>query len=137
MATGDRKPGEKHLPFKANLFGNVAFTINAENTDTITVNLQFKDHNNNEIGIPVSGRFYIADDSIGLDVAATALSGGFTAGTDGSVSSLVTGKQGLFNTEADGDLDLNLIHSGAKTCYLVVVLPSGGIVVSNAITFAA
>ena len=136
------KPDEKYLPFQANLVGQVDFTVNAESSDTITVNCQFKDHNGNDLGEPVAGRLYLSDDSLGLDVVSTAASGGITAGTDGSIQpiehgSSAVGKHAGFITEADGDLDVNVIHSGAKTCYLVIVLPSGRLEVSSVLTFGA
>ena len=39
-------------------------------------------------------------------------------------------------SEADGDIDVNLIEAGAGTWYLVLVLPGGTLTVSGAITFA-
>lgn len=38
-------------------------------------------------------------------------------------------------SEADGDIDLNIVESGAKTFYLVLVLPNGKLAPSGAITF--
>lgn len=135
--TAPNKLAAKHNPFKTDLVDNFGFTINAENTDSITVNCQARDANYKDLAVPVAGRLYLADDSVGLDQVATAASGGIAVGTDGAFQSLVTGKAGFFTTESDGDLDIVITHSGAKTCYLVMVLPNGGISVSGAITFAA
>jgi hypothetical protein len=111
------------------------FTINAENTDTITVNVQARNANREDCAQAVAGRLYLADDSVGLDQVGTAASGGIAVGTDGAFQSLVTGKAGFFTTEADGDLDVAISHSGAKTLYLVMVNPDGSLSVSTAITF--
>lgn len=40
-------------------------------------------------------------------------------------------------SEADGDIDINIVEAGGKTWYLVAVLPDGTLVPSSAITFAA
>lgn len=39
-------------------------------------------------------------------------------------------------SESDGDIDISISESGAKTMYLVLVMPNGRLVVSGAITFA-
>jgi hypothetical protein len=48
---------------------------------------------------------------------------------------IVTGKTFLLVSEADGDIDLAIGEAGAGTWYLVLVLPNGKLVVSDAITF--
>ena len=41
-------------------------------------------------------------------------------------------------TENDGDVDVNITHAaGAKTVYLVCIMPDGQLYVSGAITFSA
>lgn len=135
-------PTTRRLPAKANPFKTSAvvhdygFTINAESSDTITVNVQARNANREDCAVAVAGRCYLADDSVGLDQVGTAASGGIAAGTDGAFQSLVTGKAGFFTTESDGDLDLAITHSGVKTCYLVILNPDGSLSVSGAITFA-
>ena len=39
-------------------------------------------------------------------------------------------------SEADGDIDINIVESGVATWYLVLVMPNGELIVSDAITFA-
>jgi hypothetical protein len=39
-------------------------------------------------------------------------------------------------SESDGDIDINITESGVATWYLILVMPNGSLVASNAITFA-
>lgn len=39
-------------------------------------------------------------------------------------------------SESDGDIDINIVEAGAKTCYLILAFPNGKIQASDAITFA-
>ena len=81
---------------------------------------------------------YISDDAAGDSIAATAPDGGVAIGTDGLAVPVVANKAWQLVSESDGDIDLTLTHAaGADTFYLIVVLPSGQLVASDAITFAA
>jgi hypothetical protein len=44
---------------------------------------------------------------------------------------------GVGLTNASGVIDISITQSGSGTLYLVVILPTGKIIVSSAITFAA
>jgi hypothetical protein len=55
---------------------------------------------------------------------------------DATETSIGAAKAFELVSEADGDIDVNLIEAGAGTWYLVVVLPNGLLSVSGAITFA-
>jgi hypothetical protein len=68
---------------------------------------------------------------------ATAPSGGGAIGTDGLAIPVVAGKAWQLTSESDGDIDITFTETGAKTMYLVLVLPTGKLVISTAITFAA
>ena len=121
---------------------DVAFTIGAEDTNAITVNLQvnFGRNDNDGDALPIDHvahlDWYLSDDSAGDGVVATAPSGGVAGGTDGAVVPLVTGKAGFCTTESDGDVDFVITETGADTFYLVIRLPNGRLAVSDAITFA-
>jgi len=114
---------------------DVVMTVNAQAGNDITVNCQFNDFNGAAYGAAGALQFYIADDAVGLDIAATAPDGSFAAGTDGSLGVLLTGLVGLGMCEADGDLDVVITESGADTFYLCFVLPDGSVSVSGACTF--
>lgn len=118
-------------------FQPVAFTIGAEAADVINVAVQLSDFKSKNLGEFGYVWAYLSDDSGGDGVSATAPSGGVAIGTDGSIiveptASLVF----LLQSEADGDIDLDITEVGVDTWYLVLVLPDGRKAVSGAITFA-
>lgn len=121
-------------PYLVNYVDDVSFTIGAEATNAITVNCQFKDVNGDDLAIRVGVQAYIASDATG-DTIAAAASGGIAGGTDGALLQLVTGRVFFAVSEADGDLDVVITDSTARTVYLVIVLPDGRLKVSSAITF--
>lgn len=115
--------------------GGATFTIGAEDTNTITVNVQLQDAAGNDLAAVTAVHFYLSDDAAGDGAVAAATS--LVAGTDGFMIEYVSNSAGLLVSEADGDVDVVVGDaSGAATYYLVIVLPSGGLVVSDAITFA-
>lgn len=105
-------------------------------SDDINVTVQLTDHNGNDLAIAGAVGFYLADDSAGLNRSTVAPDGGIAIGTDGSMSEFIANLAGSVTSETDGDIDITLIDSGTPTFYLVIVLPTGKIVVSDAITFA-
>lgn len=115
-------------------------SIGAEGAGSIikaTVQLIDKD-NGNEAAARIGVYGYLSDDAYGNSVVATAPDGGWAIATDGLLIPVVANKAALFVTENDGDLDINITHAaGAKTCYLVLVMPDGELYVSGAITFSA
>lgn len=117
---------------------NVTYTIGAETSNAITVNVQVIDDEGGAIDESVALQQYLASDSACLTVEASAPTG-TAAGTDGSLVVEYTAEVvWLANTESDGDLDIVVtLSSGADTFYLATVLPNGTIVCSSAITFAA
>lgn len=115
-----------------------SFTIGAEDTNVINVAIQLKDAAGNDIAYKACVQIYLSDDSAGDGLIATATSGNVAIGTDGTVINSYTAKKHLLvQSEADGDIDFNITESGAKTLYMVVVLPSGALAVSGAVTFAS
>ena len=82
-------------------------------------------------------RVYLSDDANGDSIAGTAPDGGIAIGTDGLLEETTANKAGFVTTEADGDFDITITESSVDTWYLVVVLPSGKLSVSGAITFAS
>lgn len=120
-----------------NLKIGAAFTIGAETSDTITVNIQLKDRDNgNELSERAAIGFYLSDNANGDTVVAAATS--LVAGTDGIMQEFISNSAGRLVSEADGDIDVVIGDaSGAATYYLVLVMPDGKLVVSSVITFAA
>lgn len=117
---------------------DIDFTIGDEAANAITVAVQL----NNAAGAALAARSnlyaYLSDDEDGDSIVADAPDGGIAAGTDGFLDPVTAGKSFRFTSEVDGDFDLVITHAGgAKTVYLIVVLPNGKLVASGAIAFAA
>lgn len=126
----------KNSPFYSNLVGGVGFTIGAEATNAINVALQLRDVNGNDLAVRGSVFAYLSDDAAGDSIAASAPSGGWAIGTDGLLIPVVTNKAAHLVSESDGDIDITITESTAKSFYLIVRLPDGSLVASSAITFA-
>lgn len=115
-------------------------TVGAEGAGSIiNAAVQLIDRDNgNELAERVGFMAYLSDDAYGNSIVGTAPDAGWAIGTDGLLIPIVANKAALLVTENDGDVDVNITHAaGAKTCYLVCVMPDGQLYVSGAITFSA
>ncbi len=119
-----------------NVFLDASFTIGAEATNAITVNVAVK---TNRGQAAVASRralmCYLSDASTGAGVCATAPATSVVAGTNGKLDAIITKKVFIATTNASGALDIVITETGAATWYLVMVMPDGRLVVSSAITF--
>jgi len=123
-------------------FNNVAcgatIVAGATHTDTIATTIQLTDYLGNDLTVPACVKAYLASDSDGLDINATALTTEMSIGSDGSIAVMTDNAAYLLVSEADGDIDISMGYTtGAKNFYLVVVLPTGKRVVSDVIAFTA
>ena len=115
---------------------DATFTIGAEAGNVINVAIQLKDGAGDDLATRAAVGFYLSDDADGDTIVAAATS--LAIGTDGVAIENISNSAGVLISEADGDIDLNIGDaSGAATYYLVLVMPSGELVVSSVITFAA
>lgn len=121
--------------YPSNVAKDAVITVAAENTNVVAVAVQLKDSGGKDLTVRGTCFAYLSDDPNGDSVVATAPDT-VAIGTDGLAIPLVAGKCFMLTSEADGDVDLNITEDGAKTCYLVLVMPSGKRVVSSAITHA-
>lgn len=125
-----------------NNFNNMAcdatITVGAAHTSTIAATIQLKDWNGDDLTAANCIKAYLASDSSGLDVNATALTTEMSIGTDGSIAVILANVAYLLTSEADGYIDITMGYTtGAKDFYLVVVLPTGKHVVSSKFEFTA
>lgn len=112
------------------------FTIGTEATNAIAVSIQLLDRDNgNELTERACLNWYLASNSTG-DAIATAPDGGIAIGTDGLLIEWTANVSGIVTSEADGDIDVVITESTAKSFYLVLVAPDGKLYPSAAITFA-
>jgi hypothetical protein len=112
------------------------FVIGAESGNVINVAVTLRDADGVAIANRANIYAYFSDDAAGAVPNATAVSGTVAIGTNGTVQVLEAKKQFRITSTAAGLFDLNITESGVKTIYLVLVLPSGRLRISNAITFA-
>ena len=134
-----RPPEDKYAAIAElqNLQLDVSFTIGAESGNTINVAVQIKQ---DRTGTAITSRrvldVYFADANTGAAIIGTAPSGGAAIGTNGAIlASIVANKMYRIVSNASGQFDLTITEAGAKTLYMVVVMPNGRLVVSGAITF--
>lgn len=115
--------------------GTPAIVVGAQAGDIINVAVQLKTVAGADLAVRGSVLAYLSDDANGDSVAGTAPDT-VAIGTDGLAIPLVAGKAFLLVSEADGDIDLNITEDGVDTWYLILVMPNGRLVASDAITFA-
>lgn len=112
-----------------------SFTIGAEAANVINVVVQLVDGYGTDMAERSVVDYYLSSDTNGDTLAADP---GTTAiGTDGTILVEYTDDLvGKAISEADGDIDFNVTHTGTSTFYLNIVLPNGKKKTSAAITFA-
>jgi hypothetical protein len=115
---------------------DVEMVVGAEAAHVINVALQLKDEAGEDYAARGSVQAYLAADANGDTPNTTAPDGVDVIGTDGLALPIVAGKHFQLVSESDGDIDLDITESGAATMYLIVILPNGTLVASEAITFA-
>ena len=116
---------------------DVEMTVGAEAANVINVAIQLNDPEGkalSEVGVV---DWYFAADAAGLTPLTVAHDGGTAIGTDGALIETVADLSGKMVSEADGDIDIDITDAGAFTAYLVIILPCGGLVISDVITHAA
>jgi hypothetical protein len=116
---------------------SASIIVGDEAADTINVAIQLKDANGADLAVRGRVFAYLSDDANGDSIAAAAPSGHAAIGTDGLLIPQVMDKAFDLISEADGDIDVNIVEAGAATWYLILVLPNGKLMASGAITFAA
>ncbi|MDX9860893.1 MAG: hypothetical protein RBS99_08230 [Rhodospirillales bacterium] len=121
----------------ATKFGAPTIVVGEEQGgNAINVAIQLTDAAGADLAVRGAILAYLSDDAAGDSIAATAPSSGWAIGTDGLLIPIVAGKAAHLVSEADGDIDVTITEAGAATWYLILVMPDGRLVASEAITFA-
>jgi hypothetical protein len=120
---------------KLSLAASVKWTVGAENTNVCLVTLQVKNENGDNLAQKTAMRFYLTSDAAGLVPAV--LTSAAAAGASGAVvDGAING--GVVITTATGLAILSLTDTTASlTRYVNLILPSGEIVTSPAVVWAA
>ena len=114
----------------------VSFEIGREASNVVNVAIEMR-VGGQAVTERARGEFYLSDDANGDSLTATAPSGGLAIGTNGVIlSEHTSGKHFTVISEADGSIDINIRHAGAKTWRLIAVMNDGRITPSAAIRFA-
>ena len=136
-------PNSMNRRFAARDVGGATFTLDSEASNEITVAVQLIDVEGRELQKRACVMAYLSSDVNGDALEAVSATLTLAAGTDGIVAltsaANVTGHSlMMLVSESDGDIDVSITQtSGADTFYLVLIMPNGDLVVSQAITFAA
>ena len=114
---------------------DAVITVAEKDTDEWYVYIQLKDFAGNDLTVPGNVMGYLASDAAGLDINAATVTTDTAIKEDGSIAVLLTKILYSLTSEADGDIDLTITDDGDDVYYFVVILPSGKLVVSEAMTF--
>jgi hypothetical protein len=111
-------------------------TVAAEDTNVRQIAIQLLDANGNAITRRTVVDVVVLADANGDAFASTGGSTGIElgAGGDGAILAVVAKKYFKAISEADGDIDLKYTDTGTEACYLGVILPTGRMVISSALT---
>lgn len=117
-----------------NQVASATIVVGTEVPNVINVTVQFIDAEGTDMATPVAVPWYLADDAAGLNPATVAHSAGASIGTDGALIESIANLSGLMISEVDGDVDIDFEETGSLTKYLVLVMPTGALIISDAIT---
>lgn len=112
-------------------------TVGAEVSNVRAITIQLSDANGNDVTERTVVRAFVFADANGDAIATTGGSTGIAIGTDGAILSTEVAKKAFtLISEADGDIDLTWTDTGTEVAYLAIVLPTGKLVISSALTNA-
>jgi hypothetical protein len=127
------KTPAKFNPFAGPLWDSCTITISAEASHVITVTLQFKDANGNNLTAPAVIDAHISGASTGLTNPSAVAT---WAATTGLLIQAITGKLFKIVTDATGKAILTSTYNGADTTYLTLHKLNGALQVSGALAHA-
>ena len=127
--------GKRDIPAVQDELYTASFTIGTEAANVINVVIQLQDAMGNDMAQRNALTCYLSDDANGDSVTGTGPSSESAIGTDGVLELIVAKKIYYIVSESDGDIDIDFTETGDKTWYLVLVMPDGRLVVSDAIDF--
>lgn len=115
---------------------DASIVVSAEDTNVRTITIQLKDAYGRDIAYVETVELILFLNAARTAFVVTGGSTGIAIGTDGALLAVVAKKYFLATSEADGDIDLTWTDTGSEAAYLGVRLPSGRIVMSDALTNA-
>lgn len=115
-------------------WNDCTFVVGDAHTDTVKVTVSFIDSDGNDITHSIVALMYLANDTSGLIFTSAGPDGANAINTDGAALEIIADKLWIINTEADGDFDFDVKHTGgAVDWYMVIQLPNGRLAISSKI----
>lgn len=93
--------------------------------------IQLQDSNRRNLNQAVAIPFYISSDAAGQSPLSTAISCSLAGSTDGAILETIANSAGLLICESNGDVDMRLGDSLARSVYINLCMPDGTIVTSS------
>jgi len=115
---------------------NATITVSAETTNVRDITIQLLDSDGNDINYVEEVGLVLFLSADKLAYVATGGSTGIAIGTDGALQTILAKKVFTATSEIDGDIDLTWTDTGTEVAFLGVKLPSGRIIMSDALTNA-
>lgn len=116
---------------------DVQVTVGTEAGNAIDVAVQLNDHDGEALKKVGVVDFYLSDDAAGIIPTVAVPDGGIAVGAAGGVIETLADAAGKLISDAAGLVNLVISDTtGTPTWYLVIVPPTGGLIISDAITFA-
>lgn len=126
------------LAVGVSLVGDVTFTIGPETANVIRVTVQLKDLAGENVTERVGNIIGYLSATQNFPSFTSDPSGGWTIVSNfGTLSQFISNRVAHFTSTVSGVFAIDIAETDNKTFYLILVLPNGKIVSSNAITFAA
>jgi hypothetical protein len=108
--------------------------VGAEDTNVRAITVQLTDASGADIAVRQMVLAFVIADANGDAFVTTGGSTGIAIGTDGALLALVAKKAFILISEVDGDIDLTWTDTGTEAAYLALLLPTGKMVISAAMT---
>lgn len=108
--------------------------IGAEVGNGRAIAIQLKDGQGRNLAVRAAVQIAVLADANGDAFVATGGSTGIAIGSEGALLPIVAKKLFLALSEADGRVELTWTDTGSEPAYLAVLLPSGKLAVSSALT---
>lgn len=113
----------------------VKFTLDTPSGTIRVVTVQLLDASGSDVTSVQSVEFHVFADAAGLAYAATGGSSGITqSGASGDILPMVTKKVFAVRSSATGEVTMRWTDSASEVAFLGVKLPSGRVVISDALT---
>lgn len=113
---------------------DATIAVGAESANVRAITIQLKDALGQDINYRQIVDVFVFADANGDAFASTGGSTGIAIGTDGALLAVVAKKHFKIISEADGDVDLTYTDTGTEACYLGLLLPTGRLIISSALT---